>query len=133
MILELLFSIAQEQNLREGHVDIDISHLANFYEYLALNDFSGQLVCVAGQPDNIRYQHSGLDSLTDAQRIAQNKIKDLGIITYLAMLRIDVFQAGNTSPEAANSPSPESKNLIKAWYNSQNAQPAQQQDLRSLR
>lgn len=71
------------------------------------------------------------------QRIAQNKIKDLGIITYLAMLRIDVIQAGSTSPEAANNTSPESKNLIKAWikewYRSQSAPPAQQQDLRSLR
>lgn len=71
--------------------------------------------------------------MTEAQRLAQAKIKDLGIITYLAMLRIDVFQAGGSSPEASNSPSPESKNLIKAWYNSQNSQPAQQQDLRSLR
>jgi hypothetical protein len=103
-------------------VDIDVSHLANFFEYLAMNDFSGMLLSLAGQQqaDYLRYQHYGLDSLTDAQRIAQNKIKDLGTITYLAMLRVDVFQAVGSSSETA---SPESKNLLKAWYLSQNSQP----------
>lgn len=115
MILELVFSIAQEQELREGHVDITVSHLADFYKYLAMNDFSGQLMSVSGLGDSSRYQHSGLD-LTDAQRIAQNKIKDLGVLTYLAMLRIDAFQPCGGAAGAAGEPSPEAKNLIKAWY-----------------
>ena len=49
-------------------MDIDVSHLANFFEYLAMNDFSGMLLSLAGQQqaDYLRYQHYGLDSLTDA-------------------------------------------------------------------
>lgn len=101
----------------------------SLYEYLASNDFSGQLICVSDQPAHIRYQHGGLDSLTDAQRIAENKIKDLGVITYLAMLRIDVFQAARSSPEAAGR-SPEIERLSNAW-NGQGA-PPKQQDLRDL-
>ena len=107
MTHELLFSIAQEQNLAEGHVDIDVSHLWNFFQYLSTNDFSGRLICMTDHADNIRDQQRSLDALTDSQSIAQNKIRDLGIITFLAMLRIDVFQSWSSSSTATAKTSPE--------------------------
>jgi len=85
-----------------------MSHLKKFMKYLIKTDFRGYMVFGLDQESSKQLQQ--MQSNSEAQVINESKIKDLGILTFLAMLRIDAFAA---CPEGTNK---EKTNLINGLY-----------------
>lgn len=87
-MLELLFTLASGQDLAASSPDYTMAHLLEYSEYLIQMEFKGQLSGGVAQSWQSQ-SHQG-----DASIINEAKIKDLGILTFLAMIRIDVFADG---------------------------------------
>jgi hypothetical protein len=106
-MLELLFSLAQDQdleNMKEADsMGYSMAHLLEYSEYLIAMEFKGHLAAGVRPISN----HQG-----DASIINEAKIKDLGILTFLALLRIDVFADGQQGPGSSKAKG----NLIKGLY-----------------
>lgn len=90
-MLELLFTLALGQDLAAGNVDFTMTHLSEYSEYLVQMEFKGHL---SGGDNQSRQSQSHRG---DASIINEARIKDLGILTFLAMLRIDIFAEGQQS------------------------------------
>jgi hypothetical protein len=67
-------------------LDINTAHLSDFVEYLVETQFRGVMPY---STDQSLYGHQNVQS--EQQNINESKIRDLGILTVLAMLRIDLF------------------------------------------
>lgn len=81
-MLELVFTISQEQNL--SNPEVQMAHIKKFLKYLVLTDFKGFFISEISQ--DYRQLHQSEISILNEQ-----KIKDLGIFTMLSLLRIDLF------------------------------------------
>lgn len=102
-MLELLFSLAQDQDLEADSIGFSMAHLLEYSEYLIAMEFKGHLAAGVRPISN----HQG-----DASIINEAKIKDLGILTFLALLRIDVFADGQQGLGGSKAKG----NLIKGLY-----------------
>ena len=85
-LLEILLALASKQDIANSQLEYSMSHIGEFVEYLVNTEFKGYMNC---RTDN--HQMYNLHKQTEIQAINQGKIKDLGIITMLAILRIDIF------------------------------------------
>lgn len=75
-ILEIIFTLSLQN-------DAKIEHVEQMYDYLVKTQFQGIL---NGQE---RYHQ-----ISDSETVNQSKIADLGILTFLAMIRIDMLAQG---------------------------------------
>jgi hypothetical protein len=97
--MELVFTLSQQQDLAAGapaEVFFELSDVSDFFDYLVQMEFGGQRL---GSCD--KYHQGQLsNSISDQIKIInESKIQDLGILTFLSMLRIDAFANPKSSKE----------------------------------
>lgn len=75
-ILEIVFTLSLQE-------EVKIEHVEQMYDYLVQTQFQGVMT------SQERYHH-----VSDSETVNQSKIADLGILTFLAMIRIDLLAQG---------------------------------------
>ena len=89
-LLEILFSLALEQDTDSGQQVLTLSDIADFHGYLRRTNYRGRLR--GGQ------QAARLLRVNEAEELGEQKIAHLGIITFLAMLRVDKVDPAPEDP-----------------------------------
>ena len=88
-ILEMIFAIATKQNIQQmmqskAPLYVNITHLSQFLKYLKDTKFRGIMPYSTDKSNQTKVQ-------SPEQDINESKMRDLGILTALAILRIDLF------------------------------------------
>jgi hypothetical protein len=102
-IIQIIFIIAQFQDISKKEY-IGIEEFILFFEYLRETKFYGYIL----EDDSALSRGLDYQPETDQRFVYRGRIKDLGILTALAMLRMDVFLDENKGKEQ--------ENLVKSWW-----------------